>query len=305
MRIRPAIAGALLSAMTLSAVGANAKAQPSGKSDEEEKGFTFYETFQGSSNTLGQVTKLDTTVGYNLNRYFGVDAGIPVYFVHSSTTSSTAGASSNGIGNAYVDLRLTVNNPAVNFASTLTGTAPTGDTATGFSTGRATFDWNNHFDRAFFGITPFADVGIANTISDTHFFVRPFTTLGLVAHFEGGASYRVLHFFNLGASVYDVLPSGQQKVFSKLIKRHSSDAGMPGNSPGHRGRGGVFEAASETVGPADIARDNGFSAWIGASPLPFLDLEAGYNHSVHYALDTFSFGLGFNLGYLAKKARAH
>jgi hypothetical protein len=31
---------------------------------------------------------------------------------------------------------------------------------------------------------PFCKVGIANTISDTHFFNRPFTSLDTVDHFE-------------------------------------------------------------------------------------------------------------------------
>ena len=39
--------------------------------------------------------------------------------------------------NVYTDLRLTLRDPAVNFISTLTGAAPTGDSSKGFSTGRA------------------------------------------------------------------------------------------------------------------------------------------------------------------------
>lgn len=299
MRLLCAPVSRLAYALFLLAFGSNLAAQTSDRAkDSGEKGFTFYENFQGSSNTLGQVMKLDSTVGYDLNKFLGADAGIPVYLVRSSTSSTTTATGSNsGIGNAYVDVRLRVDNPAVNFGSTLTGTAPTGDTASGFSTGRATFDWNNHFDRAVLEITPFVNLGVANTISDTHFFFRPFTTLGLVGHFEGGADYKIWHFVSVGASLYDDLPSGQQKVFSKLIKRQQS------STPSSRRRAGVFENAHETTGSADIDRDNGFSGWFDASPAPFLDLEVGYNHSVHYALNTVSFGVGFNLGYLNKKAR--
>jgi hypothetical protein len=295
---------AFLSTMVLSTYNAKIAAQSSEDSPGEGKGFALYQRFQGSSNTLGQITKLDTTLGYNFNQYFGIDAGLPFYFVHSSTTSSTMGTSSQlGIGNAYVDLRLTLNNPALNFASTITGTAPTGDTASGFSTGRVTFDWNNHFNRTFSRITPFANIGVANTISDTHFFTRPFSSLGLIGHLEGGATYRILHSISLGLSAYDILPSGQQKIFSKQFKRRPDGTGMQSGASDSPRYGRAFETSSETIGTADIARDNGFSAWFGVSPAPYLDFEVGYNRSVHYSLNTVSFGVGVNLGDLAKKSR--
>lgn len=282
----------LLSVLVLLTAASNISAQSTSGSTtrKEDSGWEAYELFSGSSNSFGQVMKLDTSVGYDLNRYFGADVGLPVYFVHASQSSISNGFSSgNGIGNAYVDLRLTVTNPLVNFDSILTGMAPTGNTDLGLSTGRFTFDWDNHFDRDFLGLRPFVDLGIANTISDTHFFVRPFTTLGIVSHFEGGATYRVVPFIRVGASLYDDLPSGQQKVFSKLKTARSATGAAS------RRRAGAFENGHETIGPADIARDNGYSIWAETSSLPVVHLEAGYTRSVHYALNTFEFGIGFNL----------
>ncbi len=296
MGIRRAIARALFLAMMLLAVTASAQKQPADKV-KEEKGFTFFENLQGSSNDLGQVYKLDSTIGYDFNKHFGVDFGLPVYFVEASSTSTTSGMTShNGIGNAYADLKITFNNPVLNFASTLNGTVPTGDTTSGFSTGRATFDWNNHFDKGIIGIRPFANIGVANTVSDTHFFTRPFTTLGIVGHFEGGATYKVFPMVKVGASLYDILPTGQQKVFSKLVKSQMAPVTM-------QGRHGVFQTSHETTGSSDIARDNGASVWIAASPGPFLDLELAYDRSVHYDLNTISFGVGVNLGYIIRKAK--
>ena len=268
-------------------------------SGEQERGMVFYEKFQGSSSTLGQVMKMDPTVGYNFNQHVGIDAGVPFYFVRSSATSATAGSTSNnGIGNAYIDLRLTINNPTVNFVSTLTGAAPTGDTATGFSTGRATFDWNNYFDHPFSRITPFANAGVANSISDTRFFTRPFTSLGLVSHFEGGANLRFSQYFGVGAAAYDILPSGEQKIYSKLIK-----GGASGNAVSGRSHKGVFESNHVTIGNADIASDKGYSAWFDITPAPYVDLELGYNRSVPYALNTVSFAVGLNLGHLTRRTR--
>jgi len=283
---RPNIVGTLLSAALLfvafvagGTLAAQSVAKPD-KPQKEDKGYTLYEQFEGSSNTLGQVLKFDTTAGYNFNKFFGVDLGVPVYIVRASTTSTstttTTPQSTNGMGDVYTNLRLTVDNPLLNYASTLTGRAPTGNTQSGLSTGRATFEWMNHFDRGFLGLRPFVNLGVANSISDTHFFVRPFTTLGKVGEFEGGASYKLLDLVGVGASVYADEPWGTQKVFSKLIRR------------------------KETTGSASLARDNGFSGWLDAGLGRYLDCELGYNRSVHYDLNTVSFSVGFNVGSLVK-----
>src|SRR5262245_21253828 len=99
------------------------------ESSESPQGFTLYERFQGSFNSLGAVTRLDTTIGYQLNSHFAAAGGIPIYFVRpsDSTTATTGTRSANGIGNVYGQFRLTLANPTVNYASTVTVSAPTGD----------------------------------------------------------------------------------------------------------------------------------------------------------------------------------
>src|SRR5207248_4708102 len=137
----------------------------------------------------------------------------------------------------------------VNFLSNLIVTAPTGDKDKGFSTGRATADWTNSFSRRFSSITPFADVGVANTVSDTSFFLRPFSSLGLVGHFDGGVVANVAPVVDLGASAYSVRASGEQRIFSKVLHQSSAQ-----RAPAGKGKG-VFETNTETVGSADIAND--------------------------------------------------
>jgi len=264
------------------------------QSDEDPgKGLIWYESAIGSSSSLGTVTRFDSTVGYNFNRHFAVDFGAPILFVQgNSSTSSTATTmyqSANGIGDIYTDLRFTFRNPTLNYISTIRGTVPTGSTSNGFSSGRVTADWNNHFDRTFGRVTPFLNLGVANTVPDTAYFVRPFTTFGLETHIEGGASVKIWRVLNLRGSAYAIEPSGQQKVFSKLLRQTGGPAGTPGAS-----HGGVFQTSPETTGPADIARDHGVS--IGADTnFHALDLAIGYTHSANYSLDTVYFGIGFNL----------
>jgi len=257
-----------------------------------EKGFTSYTEFGGTTDSDGQVYSLDSSVGYNFNQHFGVDLGLPIYFVRAASSTTGGSTSTNGLGNPSLDMRLKFNNPAVNYGSVLTGYVPTADSKRGLSTGRGTFDWTNHFDRSFSRLTPFVDAGIANTIVDSRVFRRPFTTLGFNSHFQAGTNIDLWSFFSAGASAYDILPSGQQTVFSKV-------AGS-GKSGSH---GRVFEQNQQTTGGADIAKDNGFSAWVDANPKPYLDMELGYTRSVHYALNSVSFGVGVNVGYLARRNR--
>lgn len=299
---------ALLAGLVLAMAAVARAQQPADKALDPYRGLTFYESFGGSSSTLGQVYVLNTTLGYNFTKHFGMDVGAPVYFVQPSNTSNSNGfASGNGLGDAYVELRLMFANPILNYSTTLTGTVPTGKERLGFSTGRTTYDWNNHFDRTIpiLRLTPFANVGVADTVSDTHFFTRPFTSLGTVTHLEGGATLPVLPMIHVGASVYDLIPSGQQKVFSKLIPRTTVlIQGFPPGAQFSRGqRHGVFENVHEAVGGPSLVRDNGASAWVSVNLLRYAFLEAGFSRSVAYDLNTISFGIGFDAGHIIRTAR--
>jgi hypothetical protein len=255
-----------------------------------ETGWTACEQFGGTANSDGQVYELSSTLGYSFNQHLGMDVGIPIYFVRPS--SSSGATSSNGIGNPSVDVRVKFLSPAVNFASTLTGSAPVGDVREGFSTGHGTYDWTNHVDRALSSLTPFAEVGLSNTISDTRLFMRPFTSYGFNTHFQAGVNYDIRRIFSVGASGYDILPSGTQTVYSKVA--HTSGNGGPVS------HGRYFQNNQQTTGTADIARDNGFSTWIHASPSSAVDLELGYTRSMDYDLKSVSFSISFNLTQLLR-----
>lgn len=285
MRRRVAFWSVVFAGITCMTCGPSAVAQGY---EESGRGPIWYESVMGSSSSLGMVTRFDSVGGYNFSNHFGADIGIPILFVHTSSTT-TGLRSANGIGDIYGDLRFTFNTEALNYVSTITVTAPTGDPNKGFSSGRATVNWNNLFDRSFGAITPYANIGVGNSILDTTYFVRPFTTLGVMTHFEGGASYRVWRSVSVHASGYVIEPSGQQKVFSKLI----NNGGTAGKAASH---GRVFTTAPETVGNSAIDRDRGISLGVDTSLNRLVNLSLGYTHSFSYALDTVYFGLGFNVG---------
>ena len=199
--------------------------------EPEGEPWTLSGRIQGSSNSAGLVLKADPTLGYSFNHYFQTYFGLPVYFVNPSSTIQTATGSGfmSGLGNAYVGFRLGMDREAVDFASVLEATAPTGDKANGFSTGRATIDWTNRFSHSFSSLTPFVTAGLANTVSDTAFFVRPFTSLGIVSHFDGGAKFNLSKFVEVGASAYAIRAAGQQTIISKTFKDTSTTSVSSGS----------------------------------------------------------------------------
>lgn len=262
--------------------------------------YLWTEQFSGSSNEDGKVTDLDSTVGYVFSRHFGIDAGIPIFFVRGSSTNAlgmTTKTSENGLGDAYAQIRLAFANPVLNYKMALTGTAPTGSRSAGISTGHATYDWTNHVDHAFGRLDPFADAGIGNSIPENFVFQRSFSTFGHTAHFQLGSGYRITDWLGLNASVYDISTWGTQTIFSRVVPS--------GRGPiGKGGHGRVFELANETTGGSSLASDHGFSAGVDLSPGPLVDFSAGYSYSAHFQLNTFSFGVGVNMSEILRHARA-
>jgi hypothetical protein len=259
-------------------------------------------SFGGDSSDAGQIYRLDPSVGYRFSRHLSVSTGIPVFFVRpSSNTTATGATSQSGIGNAYVDLKLETERSGLYFGSTLRGNAPTGDADRGFSTGRATFDWNNYLSKEIGSITPFGSAGVANTVSDTHFFSRPFTSLGNVVHFEGGAELSLHHGLSVGGSGYAIVPSGEQKLYSKLVKR--TPPGQVGKTNPGRGKAKQFESESVVIGGEEIARDHGASVWVGLSPTKHVSFELGYSRSVLYDYNSVFFNVGFDLGQIVRAGR--
>jgi len=259
---------------------------------------TFDASVQGSHNDLGTVTRLDTAAGYQFNRHWSFDFGVPFYFI--APAGGTAG-NTEGLGNVYSQVRFVLAKPVVNYVGTLTGTAPTGDRDKGLSTGHATVDFSNYFDRAFGRLTPFAEIGFANAVSDTQFFIRPYTTSGFVTHVQAGARYRITRWASVGAAGYDIEPAGQQTVVSRVVTVKKTSVNLPavGNLPIAAVTNGLgkptFETTIVTTGSSGIARDRGYSGWVLFGSSRPVNLQVGYTHSTSFKLDTLFFGVGVHI----------
>src|SRR5215471_325876 len=108
-------------------VGAQSKAESPAK---DETGFTSYVELGGTTNSAGQVYEIDSSAGYTFTPHFGMDFGLPIYFV-SGSSSTTGSSSGSGVGNPSVDLRWKCPHTSLSYATVLTGSAPLGDKSLG------------------------------------------------------------------------------------------------------------------------------------------------------------------------------
>src|SRR5215468_11673702 len=275
---------------------AQGQTQPSPNNREQvdsEKGITWFESIQGTINSDSRIYKIDSTVGWDFNKHFGVFTGVPVYFanVPSGTTTNGGGATTNagftnrGIGNAYLGFTLKAPSPKLYYATEVTAYAPTGSAAKGFGNRHVGVDWTNRFEHTFSRLTPFFEGGLSNTVPDSAFLARPFTSLGAISHLEEGAEYRLVKHFYVGGSGYQIVPLGSQKVFSKLSGR-----GKGKNS---------FDTSTVSTGN-NLTRENGFSTWVALVPSSIARLELGYTRSMTFDLNSFAFNLRMNVGQILR-----
>lgn len=270
--------------------------------ESETTGVVAFEQFQASSTPLGAVLILNTDLGYAFTPHLTGDVGLPVFFTRSPfpmVSTQDWRWTTWLLGEPYVDVRYTTNPFGSSITSILTGTIPVSSPERMYTTGRFGVDWFNHIEKTYKGMVPFLNFGVANgtvnrfVMPRPYSIARPYQTLGFMSDFEGGASYKFGRGLAIGASAYALVPGGQQKVFSRLV---SPDYALAGD--GSHGR--FFDSAFETIGPSSIARDNGFSAWLDVTRLKHTDIQIGYTHSVHYALDSVTLMINFDGGYLFK-----
>jgi hypothetical protein len=218
----------------LASVSSPAQAVPpvATKTAVEETGFTWTETYEGSGNTDGSITDINSTIGYIFDEHFSMDMGVPYLFIRPSS-SKTGTTSEAGMGNPHVGLRYSRKAPSLDFSTSLNGAVPAASSAKGLSTGRVTFDWGNHFAHGFGLFTPFLDVGLANSVPDTRFLHRPYISLGKLAHLEGGSELDLGDKFSVKVSGYYILPWGSQQIF---VRGKNSGSIIRGREPDPRRR---------------------------------------------------------------------
>lgn len=255
-----------------------------------------YDTSAGSS------SEVDTDLGYNLGPKFALHAGMPYYLLQSVQQSSGTTARVSGIGDMYLSLGLDTKNDLVHYKASLTGTAPTGDANYGFSTGRASTGLINHLSHDFGPVEPFVEGGIGTSsealsalFSSRGSRQRDFTTLGLQSVWKAGTGIPLGDKLDLEAGMYDVLPFGSQKLYSREVSGNAT-SGTSGTSSqkGQHGRG--YELTHVIAGDSSIAADHGFTADLNANLIPHVEFDATLARSIHYAVTSLSFSVAYHFG---------
>lgn len=281
-----------------------------GSTAKPQEGFTpgwgFGMKFEGSSSGDGSVYDVASGVGYNFSHHFGVDLGTAYNFVGTPTSTKQKNAqavSGFGLGNVGADLKWNFPGKTLNYDSTIHLTAPTGDTKKGFSTGHATWNSANHLEHGWGNFTPFLDGGVGNSVPDSRYFHRPFTTFGYNAQFEAGTEVDAGP-LSLAASAYDIAPWGPQTVVSKLFRCTS---GTKCSAAGKTTNRKNYLNSNVSTGDASLTRDNGFNAGVEFKPerYHYLDLEIDYSHSVPLQLNSISFAVSIDVGSLLRRQAAH
>ncbi len=97
-------------------------------------GWTLGGKFEGSYSGDGGVYDFGSALGYNFSRHFGVDAGVPFYFVSTPTSTNNPGSVSGiGVGSFFTDLRWNYPKKSLNYSSAIHLTAPTARNLTAVS----------------------------------------------------------------------------------------------------------------------------------------------------------------------------
>jgi len=294
---------AFLSLILLCSFSSNAQTPSpaaSGLTREDNAGFypgwMLGTRFEGSTSGDGSVYDLGTGVGYNFSHRFGIDLGVPYFFVGTPTSikgKNPSAVSGRGFGDLGANIRFFLPGKATNYASTFHLAAPSGDKSKGFSTGHATWNWSNHLEHAWGDFTPYIDGGVGNTVADTRHFRRPFTTFGYNVAFEAGTEVDAGP-VSLSASAYDVAPWGSQALISRVFRCGSgAKCASAGKSTNRRN----YLNSSVSSGDASLARDNGFNASAEYKPpkMKMVDLEVDCSRSVPLRLNTFSFGIALDI----------
>ncbi|MGH9328300.1 MAG: hypothetical protein ACRD2B_16655, partial [Terriglobia bacterium] len=209
---------------------ATATATPAASDQSNSPSVIAFAQYQGSKNSLGMVMTLDADVGYQFSDRFAGDIGVPLLFVRTpfSPVVNRDWFWDTAIGEPYLDMRYTRPlGKKVKLTSIITVTIPAANEDRIYSTGRFGADLFNHVEETFGNLTPFLNFGASNgavsqfVMPRPYQEARPYESLGFLSDYEAGASYKrrkgLFKGLGVGASVYDLLPVGPQKIFSRLV----------------------------------------------------------------------------------------
>jgi len=224
---------------------------------------------------------LNPNLAYRFNRYFSVDAGIPLYaYVDVYSNVATAAKpvyAYNTRSGAFGDMALSFEGDAsflsVGYSGTVSLGLPSGNTNYGLGAGQVTYNINNHFEKEIRWFAPDIELGFGDTSALVEQRVlKSYVAVGPLAHFQAGASLYLPWNCAFEADAYEELPLAKNIVYSTTGK----------------GKKKVTTSTNE-----DPAEDNGFITSLDIPLSPHVTLSGFYNRSLrdHDDVAGFSFTL--------------
>jgi hypothetical protein len=238
----------------------------------------------------GWATIATPAIGYSFNDIFSIDATLPIYMYRLAESRSTRPR----VNAQLINQRGEPGDVVLGFHAQfiprlfqyqLSGavTAPTGDEAYGLTTGRVTFDINNHFERTFGRFTPNLEIGGGDsTTLVNRGITKNYTSLGPLAHFQVGVGIELPHGMSFESDAYEQLPIGDQKIYGP--SRHGNATVVTGHN---------------------VTEDNGF---INALDIPLtsnVTFSGYYSRSLRIDSDTAAIGITYVLRSAAQPAEVN
>jgi hypothetical protein len=226
----------------------------------------------------GWATLVTPAVGYSFNDIFSIDATIPIYTFRLADSRSVHPKPDarlvpkrGEIGDVIFGLHAQFVPRLFQYQLTGAFTAPTGDETYGLTTGRVTFDINNHFERTFGRITPNLEIGGGDSSTLVNRTVtKNYTSLGPLAHFQVGVDIDLFRGMSFESDAYEQLPIGDQKIYG----------------PSRHGNGTV-------VTGHNVTEDNGFINTLDVPLNGHFTLSGYYSRSLRIHSDTAAIGLSY------------
>jgi len=226
---------------------------------------------------------LTPNMAYRFNRYFSVDAGVPLYtYVNVYSNVGTAAKpvdAYNTRSGAFGDLSLSFEGDtgfaSIGYGATVALGLPSGNTNYGLGAGQVTYNINNHFDKDIGRFTPDIEMGIGDTSALVEQRVlKSYVAVGPLAHFQAGTSIYLPWNCTFEADAYEELPLAKNLVYSTTGK----------------GKKKVTTSTNE-----DPAEDNGFITSLDIPLSRHVTLSGFYNRSLRDHEDVAGFSFTFLL----------
>ncbi len=230
--------------------------------------------------TTGWATLTTPAAGYTINDTFAIDVAIPIYVFRLAESLSAHPqpdahlVSQRGeLSDAIFGLHAQFTPGPYLYQSTFAFTVPTGDETYGLTTGRMTFDLNNHFERSYGRFTPIIELGAGDSTTLVNRQVnKTYTSLGPLAHFQLGLGLDPIRRVSFETNVYEQLPIGDQKIYG----------------PSRSGKTTVVKGYN-------VTEDNGFTNSLDLAINAYTTLSGYYSRSLRRHTDTAGIGITYVL----------